>query len=81
MNDLLNDETLISEEWLRSVGFKAVESHRGPRYSDNFEIGILNIWEFNDAGEWLFTAADQISMRTRGEVRMLAKLLKVKLSE
>jgi hypothetical protein len=73
------DPTPLTEEWLLSVGFKAVESHMGPRYSDNLELGRLNVWELNKTGEWLLTAADHIGVTTRGELRVLAKLLKVEL--
>jgi hypothetical protein len=72
-------DTPITREWLLSMGLKAVPSPMGPRFSDHLEKGKLNVWEWGQ-GEWLYTDADSISMRTRGELRLLARLLKVPLS-
>jgi hypothetical protein len=71
-----DDQLPITEEWLKSVGFKAVESDMGPTYGDHMEKGMINIWEFNDTGKWLFSPADHIEMATRRELRLLAELLK-----
>jgi hypothetical protein len=77
MSDPLRDSTPITEAWLLSAGFKAVESDRGPRYADHYELQRLNIWKFNDTDKWLFTEADNIEMTTRGDVRMLGMLLRI----
>lgn len=68
------DDTLITSEWLREMGFLPVPSDLGPQYRDHMEKDGLNIWEFNDSGEWLFNDYDSIKMRTRGRLRMLAHL-------
>lgn len=73
------DSTTITQDWLLSVGFKPVPSDMGPTFRDHLELGRLNIWEFNETGEWLYDAADHISLYTRGDVRTLARLLKVEL--
>jgi hypothetical protein len=69
------DETPITQEWLLACGFKPVESDMGKNYRDHMEKGRLNIWEFNDTGDWLFNNYDSLAMRTRGRLRMLAYLL------
>lgn len=76
------DEELITKEWLVSVGFKAVPSDMGPNYFDHYEIEgeRLNIWEYNQSGKWVLNLADHIGMRTRGKLRMMAKLHDISLS-
>lgn len=69
------DDTPITQEWLMACGFKPVESDMGKNYRDHMEKGRLNIWEFNDTGDWLFNSYDSLAMRTRGRLRMLAYLL------
>lgn len=56
------------------MGFLPVPSDLGPLYRDHMEKDGLNIWEFNDSGEWLFNDYDSIGMKTRGRLRMLAHL-------
>jgi hypothetical protein len=67
----------ITEEWLVSTGFKAVESHIGPNYGDDLQCGKMALWEFNDTGEWLLREADSFGFRTRGEVFDLLAALKI----
>lgn len=76
-----DDEVGITEAWLKSEGFQSVPSSLGPEYADHLEKDRLNLWEFNDTGAWLFEDADHIETRTRGDVRALAKLLKVPMSK
>lgn len=68
------DDKPITSEWLREMGFLPVPSDLGPQYRDHMEKDGLNIWEFNDSGEWLFNDYDSISMKTRGRLRMIAHL-------
>jgi hypothetical protein len=77
----LHDPTPLDETWLRAVGFVAVESDMGPRYHDHYELGKLNLWEFNDTGEWLVNGADWMGLRTRGALRMLCAALGIDLRE
>jgi len=74
------DETPITEDWLISCGFKPVPSDIGPEYADHMEKEGLNIWEFNNTGEWLFNDYDRLGMRTRGRLRMLAFLLDIEMT-
>ena len=67
----------ITEEWLVSIGFEAVESHIGPNYGDDLQLGKMALWEFNDTGEWLLREADSFGFRTRGEVLDLLAALKI----
>lgn len=69
------DETPITQEWLLACGFKPVESDMGANYREHMEKGRMNVWEFNDTGDWLFNNYDSLAMRTRGRLRMLAYLL------
>ena len=70
----------ITRKWLKSVGFCPVPSDMGPSYSDHYEKGVMNIWEFNGTGDWLYSPADTITMRTSKHVKMLAELLGVDLT-
>lgn len=74
-----DDEEPITTDWLRSVGFHPVPSDMGLGYSDHMQLGRLNIWEFNDTGEWLFRDYDQLSLRSRGDVRRFCAFLKIPL--
>jgi hypothetical protein len=74
------DETPITQEWLLSIGFKFVPSSLGPEYDDHLEFECVNIWNFNNLGIWLYNDCDSINIRTRGELFMLAKLLKVNIT-
>lgn len=73
-----DDNEPIKLDWLLQSGFKPVKSDMGENYRDHMELEGFNVWEFNDTGDWLFNDADHISMRTKGEIRMLASLLKIK---
>ena len=64
----------IDHKWLELMGFQPVESDMGPNYEDHWQCGLLNIWEFNDTGVWLFNDADWIQLKTRDDVRMLMAL-------
>lgn len=74
-----DDNEPITREWLTSQGFEPVESDMGSNYPDHYQKGSLNIWEFNDTGRWLLIQYDTIEMKTRGKLRMLAKLIDVEL--
>ena len=81
-----DDAEPISEEWLRSVWFVAVESDMGRNYSDHFEIeaaskGTLNLWEFNQTGDWLINGFDSWPLKSRGDVRRLCAALGIQLKE
>ena len=71
----LDDDELITEDWLRVSGFKPVESDLGPTYSDHWERDGINIWEFNGTGNWLWSGYDSVEMRTRGKLRQLLEWL------
>lgn len=73
------DDAPITEEWLLQQGCKHVPSSIGPEYADHLEVGELNVWEYNGTGTWLFDPYDSLELRTRGQFRMLAHLLDVRL--
>lgn len=71
----------ITEEWLRSLGFKEVPSDMGPNYANHFEIGEptpLNLWRFNDTDDWLISGLDSFPLRTQADVLNLLSALGVK---
>jgi hypothetical protein len=80
-HDILESSEPITEAWLRSVGFEPVPSPMDKDYGHHMEKGRLNVWEFNGTGVWLFNDADWIGVKTRGELRMLARLAKVELED
>lgn len=76
-----DDGEAVTEEWLLSVGFESVPSQMGPNYSDHYQLGKMNIWNFNGTGEWLLNDADWITMKTRYDVRQLCRGLGITLKE
>jgi len=76
-----DDHLPITEDWLLSLGFQRVESDMGRNYPNHLECGALNVYNFNDTGNWLWNQYDSIEMRKRGELRTLAKWLKVDIGQ
>jgi hypothetical protein len=75
-----DNNKLITENWLISIGFVHVESDLGIEYQDHLEKDGLNLWEYS-IGIWLFNDADWMKLYTRGDVRSLCKLAKVATDE
>lgn len=71
----------ITEQWLESVGFNAVASDMGPNYSAHYELGVMNIWEFNGTGTWLLSDADRLGMKTQRDAREVARMLGLTFAE
>ena len=76
-----DDASPITKEWLLAQGFVEVESPMGGEYKKHLQKGCLNIWDYNDTGDWLFNEYDSLAMRTRGQLKMLAHLLKVEVGD
>jgi hypothetical protein len=74
------DSALITRDWLILIGMGETPSDMGEDYEPHYKKERLNIWEYNGTGEWIFDSCDAISVRTRGELRCLAALLKVNLN-
>lgn len=73
-NASLNDEELISEDWLRSVGFddcKPCHVFGTPNCNWWNDRLRLEIWPFNDSGEWLWVECDSVPMRRCRDLQLL----------
>ena len=71
----------ITDEWLRSVGFDNCRPCHVWGTPDtnwyNKTLGI-EIWNSNDTGDWLWVEFDSVPMRTRQDLRFLAKWVGIK---
>jgi hypothetical protein len=74
-NNPIDDNAPLTKELLELMGFKAVPSDMGPEQRDHMEKGGINLWEFNDTGEWHYNEANYIFVKTAGELRALEKLV------
>ena len=69
-----DDAEAITEDWLRTVGFddcKPCPVWETPNSNWYNVVLDIEIWNFNDTGEWLWVEFDSVPMRTRRDLRLL----------
>lgn len=72
LKESLDDQEQITPEWLKSIGFEQNRPcHVWGTPNCNWWNGALEIWQFNDTGEWLWIEYDSVPMRTHGDLRLL----------
>jgi len=76
----LTDPTLIDEVWIESIGFVG-GCEEGYDFEHPYVLGDISIWNHNDPHDWCLSDLRDHIITTRGELRMLARLLKIDLKE
>lgn len=69
-----DDDELITEDWLRSIGFEdSKPCHVWGTPNSNWYHDFLGIeiYNHNDSGDWLWVEFDEVRMRTRRQLRRL----------
>lgn len=65
-------DDLITEDWLKEKGFlrnRPCHVHGTPNC--NWSNGKIEIWNFNDTGDWLWVDYDSVSMKTKSDLQAL----------
>jgi hypothetical protein len=74
-----DDAESITHDWLRSIGFEQSRPcHVWGTPNCNWWNGEVEIWDFNDTGEWLWVEFDSVPMRTRFDLRLLLEWVKAR---
>jgi hypothetical protein len=71
-----DDDELITEDWLKAIGFVFQESKREARYhwEDSWHCRGVNLWQNGD-GFFHWAEYDRVVIRTRGKLRQLFRWL------
>jgi hypothetical protein len=76
-----DDDEPITPDWLRTIGFtQSKPSHVWNTPNVNWwnEQNQLEIWEFNDSGEFLWIECDSVPMTKRKHLRLLIEWFALK---
>lgn len=73
-----DDEELVTEEWLRSVGFEPDGVHLALSGWGPSRNGCIQVY---DAAKWILNGTETHRLSTRGDVRLLFRALRIELKE